>query len=749
MNESHVDEPSRLTVATVEPAQHNTPLVRTAARRLTRTEYCNCVRDLLHLSSDFCEELSRILPPDPQIEGFDKRAESLMLERAQLDAYISAALQIADHAIISGDTQNPPVPTQRVRFEFEDTPVHPYEVTMRPWAELVPEGLILMSGSVGTRRSLRRDDFNKMVPVTGRYAVRIRAAVDQRSSNERILLRLWRPEIGTTLLETFVDAPLETPKTYEVVLPLETAGADGLVAIFVNGTNFGQANLLHMEMNAEVERLLSEGKAQEAARLRAQMRAEGVIASSRPNPLTTTTAALPRLFLDWVEIEGPLYESWPPQSHQTIFASPQGDVADREYVHSIFRRLLPVAWRRSVDVQDIDEVVTVVERELDAGEPLTEAVKVGLATMLTSPSFLFLGTTHGESFSTLEELELAERLSFFLWSSLPDEQLLSAARAGLLGSTDELTVQTLRMLEDNRSEALVMDFARQWLKVDEFDRFPPDVEVYPAFDRPENASLQEDFKKEALEFFREVLRSDQPIADFLNCRWTMLNERLAEYYGIPDVSGPVFRRVVLPAESPRGGLLGMAGLHRWGSDGNRTRPVHRGVYVLDVLFNERPQLPPPDAGELEANVVGENLTVRERLAAHRDVEGCAECHIQIDGYGLALENFNAVGQWREVQDGETRNWSARGGAPSIDASGTLHDGRKYSDYSEFKQLLLADEDRFIRALAEKLLAYSTGRRLESEDAESVSSAVNYANQNGRTLRALITGIVRSKSFQSR
>jgi hypothetical protein len=229
----------------------------------------------------------------------------------------------------------------------------------------------------------------------------------------------------------------------------------------------------------------------------------------------------------------------------------------------------------------------------------------------------------------------------------------------------------------------------------------------------------------------------------------MLNERLANYYGIGSVSGEKFRRATLPPESPRGGLLGMAGVHCWGSDGNRTKPVHRGVYLREVLFNDPPPLPPPDVGEVEPNVVGENLSVRARLAMHREVEGCAGCHRAIDCYGLAMENFNAVGQWRTQQDGEVRNWLARGGAPAIDVSGTLPDGREFRDYREFKQLLLSERDRFIRALAEKLMAYALVRRLQPADVASVESAVNYSDRHGHTLRSLILGIVTSDAFHSR
>ncbi|QDT45223.1 hypothetical protein Pan241w_53420 [Gimesia alba] len=717
-------------------------------RRLTRTEYRNTVRDLLHLKFEENDDPTQALPPDPVIDGFDKRAAALMLDGALLNEYLQAAIEIADRAIVTSDLTQPPVPTERLRFEFEDIPLHPYEVTTRPWAELKENGLVLMSGSAGSKRGLRRNQREPMIPISGRYTIRVRAAADRGVRDERALLRVWRPEVGQTLHETYVDAPLDAPQTYEITLPLNPEGADSLVVIFVNGTNFGQANLLHMEMNAAVEQALAAGNPRRAAQLRAQMRAEGVIATSRPNPATLSTAELPRLFLDWIEIEGPLYETWPPRSHQTVFFAGDAGTNDVAYARQIFRRLLPKAYRRPVNDAEIEEIIQVVTKELEEGEPFTEAVKTGLITMFCSPHFLLIADQLDQGSERLNDFELAERLSYFLWSSQPDNKLFELARTGTLREPRILLSQTRRMLDDVKVDALTTDFACQWLKVDEVDRFAPDVELYPVYARPENARLDDDLQAEMLGYFREMLRGNHSIAHFLDSDWTVLNERLARFYQIDGVSGNAFRKVALPSDSPRGGLLGMAGFHRWGSDGNRTKPVHRGVYLLDVLLNDRPPLPPLDVGEVEPNPPGENLSVRDRLAAHRQIPGCAECHQKIDAYGLALENFNAIGQWRDTQDGEIRNWAARGGAPPIDASGELPDGSKYKDFREFKQLLCEQEERFVQPLAEKLFAYALARRLESRDTRSIQAAVKHAEQHGRTLRALIEGIVQSEAFQS-
>jgi hypothetical protein len=282
--------------------------------------------------------------------------------------------------------------------------------------------------------------------------------------------------------------------------------------------------------------------------------------------------------------------------------------------------------------------------------------------------------------------------------------------------------------------------------IDEFDRFSPDLELYPDFYRPELDGLDDDLKAEPLHFFGELFRTDETVLAFLDAEWTMANERLARFYGLPPITGNGFRRVTLPSGSHRGGLLGMAGVHRRGSDGNRTKPVQRGVYIRQVLLNDPPDPPPPGAGEVRPNPDGQNLSVRDRLAAHRTVPACAACHNGIDPYGLALENFNAVGQWRDVQDGETRNWFARGGPPPIDPSGALPDGRSFAGFDEFKRSLLDRPEPFRRALAEKLLTYALGRRLMPSDRPAIDAIVAHAERQGDSLRAFIRAVVASDAF---
>ena len=322
---------------------------------------------------------------------------------------------------------------------------------------------------------------------------------------------------------------------------------------------------------------------------------------------------------------------------------------------------------------------------------------------------------------------------------MPDDQLFALATAGKLRDKAVLGKQVDRMIADPKIERFVEGFARQWLRTDTFLAFTPDKYLYKDYDD----GLAESVVREPLEFFRTILLQDLDTRNFIDSDFLMVNDRLATHYGIPGVVGEEFRRVDLPTDSCRGGLLGMAGVHQAGSDGVRTKPVSRAVYVRDVLFNDPPDPPPPGVGEIEPNIQGEKLTVRQRLIQHQQIESCASCHRKLDPYGLALENFNVIGRWREQQDGE----GFRGGsAPAIDPSGRLPNGAKFDDFPEFRSLLLQQDERFRRGLAEKMLVYALGRPVQPSDDATLGRAVTAMQQQNGTLRALIKSLVTSEVF---
>ena len=358
---------------------------------------------------------------------------------------------------------------------------------------------------------------------------------------------------------------------------------------------------------------------------------------------------LPRLFLESWEIEGPIVE-WPPKGRTELFFAGDTRPVDASYMREIFARFLPRAYRRAVEPKELDKVVSFV---LKAQETYKlsgmDAVKEGVKAVLCSPEFLFIEEPTGKATQPqlLTDFELASRLSYFLWSTMPDEQLIQLAANNKLHEPKTLEAQVRRMIADPRGMGLIRDFAGQWLQVRDFDKTMIDRYQYKAY----TDELQKSEWQEPYEFFKEVLRNDLSILNFLDSDFLVIDKQLATCYGIDgvkEVDG--FKKVAIRPEQHRGGILGMAGVLTYLTDGFRTLPVRRAAYVKDVLWNEPAKPPPPNVGDLPA--VKANLTVRQRLQQHRDSASCASCHVQLDPFGLALENYDAIGKWRERQNGE-------------------------------------------------------------------------------------------------
>ena len=741
---------------------------RVLLRRLSRTEYVNSIRDLLQVEFAEGSGLREMLPPDGSIGGFDKVSKALLLDPSLMEAYLTAAREIAGRAIV---TRPPLVPQRTLRFEFDETPnsAMSYILHGRP-AYLDGPFMVLMESSARTFSKLRHPFNVKEIPVTGRYRVRVRAAADPGQRGDPIYMDVTYGSEGRQA-RFRVDATRDSPQIYEFEKTFDAAIPGEFQAGLVNGTRFREGNAEWYHLNGVLTKLAEGGQPLEATRMKARLRAEGAYDSYVRGsylPQALQVDPLPKLYLDWIEVIGPLQGVYPPPSMETIFGArdvqiPTGSEDAEQTLalaRSAFERLLPRAFRRPVKPQEIDQLTALVRDELSHGAAPDEALRTGLVALLCAPDFLFLFEPQTEEQSAaaprkLTGYELATRLSYFVWSSLPDAELTTLARNGRLHEPATLAAQVDRLLADARSEGLVQGFARQWLKIGEIGRFKPDEQIYPRFYATEMAGVDRDVEAEPLAFFREVLGRDEPVDRFLDSDWLMLNERLARLYGIDGVTGEALRRVPLkrtddaPAEQVRGGLLGMAGVHLWGADGNRTKPVERGKYVLDVLFNDPPPPPPPNAGEVEPNLRGQKLSVRDRLARHREQTTCNNCHRRIDPFGLALENFNAIGQWRDQQDGEMplRQWGEN--RPPVDPSGTLPNGRAFSDYKEFRAALLDQRARFVRGLAEKLFVYALGRTVEPADRPAIDAIVAGQPAAATTLRQLIRAVVLTSQFQSK
>jgi len=714
---------------------------RVVLRRLNRMEYSNTIRDLLGITFLPGENPLEWLPPDGVAEGFDKVGAALMIDPSLLDKYFEVAAQIAERAIVDGPPQ---FPTHKKRFELEDTinNIAIRYLCSQPSVICGEHDMTIMEAGARSFGVFMYPGTRVMIPVKGFYDVRVRASAAVGEKGEPVRMRVRRSGDGQVIMETDVTATRDQPQVYSARVALPAAGGGELSVEIVNGSKFYLYNHAQGHLDRAIAEVGARNDHATVMRLRGRMTSEGLISGSKPNPDTLDHSKLPRLYLDWLELEGPVYEQWPPKSHVALFFKGDGAKNDLSYAREMFEQFLPRAWRRPVTRDEVDPIVRLIQQELDQGVKFEEAIRVGLIAALTSPKFIYLSEPAGDASRPLNDHELAARLSYFLWSSMPDDELVAIATRGELNKPEVLLAQTRRLLNDAKSEALVTGFAAQWLRTSEYRNFTPDPRLYSSYD----VKLGEAMVQETLSYFAEILRNDLSALDFIDSDWTMVNDRLAKFYGLDNVRGEQFRRVSLPPELHRGGLLGHAGVMMRGSDGTRTKPVTRGVYVRDVLFNDPPDPPPPNAGEIEPNIQGKNLTVRERLLQHQQIESCASCHRTIDPYGLALENFDAIGAWRTRQNGE----GFRGDkAPTIDSSGQLPNGEKFTTPEEFKRLLMNQKERFARGLAEKLLTYALGRPIEASDRGTIDSLSNRMAGDGYSLRSLIEGIVTSDVFRTK
>ena len=443
------------------------------------------------------------------------------------------------------------------------------------------------------------------------------------------------------------------------------------------------------------------------------------------------------LHVDSMVVHGPvLPEAAPlPESHRKIlFLTPGfGDQSRLDCGRQVIARFADRAFRRPVQPDDLERVLRIFRLAHDRGESFERCVQVALTTVLASPRFLFLVEPEGTEDRPLTEFELASRLSYFLWSTMPDDELAREAREGTLRAN--LRRQVDRMLDDPRSGQFVENFAGQWLQLRRLGGVTPDKGLFPGFDEP----LREAMRKETEHYFASILRENRSIFELLDSDYTFVNGPLAKHYGIEGVEGDEFRRVAL-ADRRRGGILTQASVLTLTSNPNRTSPVKRGQWILQQLLGTPPPPPPPDVAKLdESPKAAENASLRERMEIHRANPQCASCHQQMDAMGFALENFDAVGRWRTTD-----------GPFPIEPAGELVGGRKFSNVAELKQLLgSAENKKFARTLIANTLTYGLGRGLEAYDSCTVEDIRGRLAADGYRIRNIIFGIVESQAFQYR
>ncbi len=655
-------------------------------RRLNRTEYQNAIRDLLALEVD----VAALLPPDESSHGFDNITVA-DLSPTLVNRYVSAAQTISLQAV-GRAPQSPEEYVYRIRPD----------VTQDGHMEGLPLGT--RGGAV--------IPYN--FPQDGEYEIRVRLMRDRNDDVES----LTEPHELDVLLdhapvERFTVRPPRDGQTHQSV----DANLNVRVTTTAGPHRVGVA-------------FVSQGAALEET-------------TRQPLNVHFNFYRHPRLgpAVFQVSIIGPYAAAGlgdTPSRRRIFTCFPTVPDDEDECAERIFTNLMRRAYRRPIAKEDLSGPMRLF-REARAEGDFDAGIERALSSVLVNPRFLFhierdpSGAAPGAVYA-IDDFELASRMSFFLWSSIPDDELLDLAERGELSQPNVLEQQTRRMLADPRSQSLVVNFAEQWLYLRNLEAVNPDMRLFPDFDD----NLRQAMRRETELFFESIIREDRSVLDLIRADYTYLNERLAKHYDIPHVYGSRFRRVKLEGGSRRGGLLRHASILAVTSYATRTSPVLRGHWVLKNLIGAAPPPPPPDVPDLEENTVFRTVSVRERLERHRSDEACASCHATMDPLGFALENFDAVGRWRETEAGEP-----------IDATGGFIDGQEFVGPSGLEQALLDRPELFARTFTEKLITFALGRGVEYYDAPAVRQVVARACEDDYRFSALVLGIVHSTPFQMR
>ncbi len=703
---------------------------RAPLRRLTRREYEHSLRDLLDLPGLAVRDM---LPEDGRRHGFDRCADVLDVSPVHVAAWHAAA----DKALLAATVREPASPT-------------PVSERLLPGAQDFFKLALLEGDAVFLKDG--RYDASALSPVGGplprklAYYERIKLFPYGHSVG---LFRRQGPNDHFALLFTTFTVPHSgryrlRPSVWSFwwnkgrIEPSREMGAvtlhaaDRLLATVDAPSLEPRMHVIDAWLNAG-ERILFT-----AASL------DPVKVSERPGRAAEYVG--PGIAIDRLDVEGPLHEGWPPAGHRLLY----GEAVQHD-VKQVLATFLSRTFRRPATAAEIALYAGFVSRRLHAGEPLDAALRKAERAALCSPEFLFLGGPPGP----LDDWNLAARLASFLWDSIPDDTLFTLARRGRLRHPDVLRSQVDRMLDDPRASRFVEHFLDEWLGLREIDATTPDASLYPEYD----PHLRDSMVAETRSFFAVLLAEDRPVTALVDADFAMLNQRLAGHYHLEPfgkaVVGSAIRRVPLPDDSPRGGLLGQSSVLKVTSNGTVTSPVKRGAWVLRTLLDAPPEPPPPDIPAFDPDVRG-SVTIREQLARHAADASCAACHEAIDPPGFALENFDVIGGWRDrdrrlpfavaVADVAVVDGGDADGRP-IDASGTLVDGRRFASFAEFKRLLAADPRTLARSLARQLVVYATGADAGAADQAEVDAIVDRAMGKGYGVRTIIHEVVASRLFR--
>lgn len=734
-------------------------------RRMTRYEYNYALQDLLGLPYDFAEDLP---PETASADGFQNSSDVLQMSAMQFGYYRDLGRAALNRAVVHGEqpdqihwsiTMDAAVrraerkyeaDVQEKQKELKDDPKrlqavldrfaadrivrrgathftnlnsdHGYRAHWRysgaryawtPSASQPPTPSVSANVALIPAGQRLYVELGNQLPETGTLRIRTRAARTstdganlpslcwefgwQASNNSAASERIAGPEV-------VVEAAPQDPQIYQWEIPLsELSLRNPLRKTGVMGKTPSPSEFLRLHNNA-----ISKADVQ----------------------------------VDWIEITAPVYEQWPPESHVNIFPDKPQNTTESEYARTVLAKFMPRAWRRDIDDQEIEQKLALFTRFRPQYDNMQDAMVEVLATVLASPKFLYLIDTHGDDISNnperqflASEFELATRLAMFLWCSTPDAELMKLASDGRLSAPSVLAEQTQRMLADQRSQRFANHFVRQWLGMQLLDFLSVDKKVYRDFD----TSLKTAMQREPIEMFREVLQQNHSVMDFIHADYVVVNERLARHYGIQNVSGNQFRRVNLTSDSTRGGLLTQSGLLAMNSDGKDSHPLKRSIWLLESLLNDPPPPPPPAVPEIDlTDPKILQMTLKERMADHRNQPACHSCHAKIDPWGIALENFDAIGSWRTEIDQEP-----------VDATSVLFNQQELSGVDGLKRYLLSQrQDQFATAMVYKMTTFALGRPLTFRDRAELNEIAVALRRRGDGLNDLVNLIVSSDLFRN-
>ena len=694
-----------------------THLGKVVLRRLNRAEYFNTVRDLFELNmTDFDPTVA--FPADDSLAGFDNVGEGLLTSDFLLAQYLSAAEQVVDKAIRPGP--------------------RPLSKHLRATGSQIHGGGI--SDQRGFKRALVRDQFTRAyvkrkfrgVEHDGEYIFRVRANTVRWRNHRfdpdelgydpqqipRIRILIVSRSLGHVATRVLGEYPIRDVEPVDVEVRAFLHKGYEFAVEWANGPRGSQKRIMRKVFPKYLP--------------------EDTIPLAR-NPVEMYLGAAPELRLHRLELEGPQYRHWPLPGFTRYFGDVSENPTSTELTRSL-TRFANRAFRAPADSKRLAPYLQLATDHFSETGDFWQAAKLGMRAILTSPQFLYLVEPHSAEKSKpgpsrLNDFELASRLSYFLWSSMPDDELLDLAGRGLLSNPKTLARQVDRLLRDPRSAAFAQNFLGQWLQLRKLGEMPPDPESNKSYYADQ---LEQAMRRETELLFDDLLTHNHSVLKFVDANYTFLNEALARHYQIPDFQGEGFQRVALQPHHHRGGLLGHGSILTLTSNGVETQPVMRGVWVLENLLGTPPAPPPPDVQPVEPDIRGVT-TIRELMAKHRQIPTCNECHRKIDPIGLALENFDHIGRFR------TR-YAKR--AP-IDPSGRMPDGTKFEGVDGLRAYLLARPRQFAHCLTEKLLTYGLGRRLAYTDRAELDRIVTELDRMGYGFRDLVQLIAASPPFQTK